>query len=479
MVHTITKFYGTLLITLAVYSVSSKFIFDKVYNTTQIVIDELFHIPQGILYCEGNFSHWDPKITTLPGLYLISSIVGFFSECNTYNLRFVNLIASSVNFLIFASIIKYIFYYSYNSKFQVSIQALSLSIFPPLYFFSHVYYTEILSFTFLLLFTRLCFTNGHKLLILIFGLLSILMRQTNVVWIAMMFGHKFLDTLIKSFKVYGPQLMKARGKRSRYAISYELSKLKRYYDLTDVCNSFVFHLRTCFKTFFWYLNIHEVTMLLTQLFILLIFSTFVYFNGSIVVGDKSAHEATIHMPQLLYFLIFYGFFGLPYVVSMFFSTLKLIYENILTASIFTVIFTVIVYFNTQVHPYLLADNRHFMFYIWNRWYGKYDYAVYATVPVYVFLLFSLYDNLRENNCVSFLLPYSVALTLVLALQKLVEIRYFLLPYIILRLRFPKPDTSIIIAELVWYAVINTAAFSVFFNKEVHWQDFDYVQRIIW
>ena len=30
--------------------------------------DEIFHIPQVQVYCRGNFSHWDPMITTLPGL---------------------------------------------------------------------------------------------------------------------------------------------------------------------------------------------------------------------------------------------------------------------------------------------------------------------------------------------------------------------------------------------------------------------------
>jgi len=29
---------------------------------------QIFHIPQCQQYCRGNFSHWDPKITTFPGL---------------------------------------------------------------------------------------------------------------------------------------------------------------------------------------------------------------------------------------------------------------------------------------------------------------------------------------------------------------------------------------------------------------------------
>ncbi|KAI8781496.1 Dol-P-Glc:Glc(2)Man(9)GlcNAc(2)-PP-Dol alpha-1,2-glucosyltransferase isoform X1 [Biomphalaria glabrata] len=35
-------------------------------------MDEIFHIPQAQQYCRSNFSHWDPMITTLPGLYITS-----------------------------------------------------------------------------------------------------------------------------------------------------------------------------------------------------------------------------------------------------------------------------------------------------------------------------------------------------------------------------------------------------------------------
>lgn len=32
--------------------------------------DEPFHIPQAQAYCNGEWSTWDPKITTPPGLYV-------------------------------------------------------------------------------------------------------------------------------------------------------------------------------------------------------------------------------------------------------------------------------------------------------------------------------------------------------------------------------------------------------------------------
>jgi alpha-1,2-glucosyltransferase len=34
-------------------------------------MDEIFHVPQTQQWCAGNWSSWDPKITTLPGLYVL------------------------------------------------------------------------------------------------------------------------------------------------------------------------------------------------------------------------------------------------------------------------------------------------------------------------------------------------------------------------------------------------------------------------
>lgn len=476
---TATPYYLMLGFTLAAYFIASKFVFDKVHHTTRTVIDELFHIPQGLSYCRRNFVHWDPKITTLPGLYLVSAaFLGTYFPCTTYNLRFINLLASCVNLLLFASILKFV-YTSKQSK--IVIQALNLTLLPPLYFFSHVYYTDTLSLTFLLAFSRLCLTNRHGFLMLVFGVFSVLMRQTNIVWIAMVFGHKFLDLFIRSSRVFGNQYVTniRLSKKSLIANDVDTSKLKRYYDIMDVFYAIKYHASTCFKSFFRYLNTQDILTLSIHSVLLMFFVAFVYYNGSIVLGDKKAHEASVHVPQLLYFLIFYAIFGMPYVILKLKSTLILIFSNKFKVILLVLLMLAIVHYNTIIHPYLLADNRHFTFYIWNRWYGKYEYAKYATIPLYIFLTFNLYDNLKDQNCISFLLPYTVAIFLAVALQRMIEVRYFLIPFIILRLRFSRPSSLMILIEFCWYLLLNVLAFQVFFTREVIWKDFDEVQRIIW
>ena len=57
------------LVFLFVYTLSLGMVGDLVNkNVDQPYMDEIFHVPQARHYCAGNFSHWDEKITTLPGM---------------------------------------------------------------------------------------------------------------------------------------------------------------------------------------------------------------------------------------------------------------------------------------------------------------------------------------------------------------------------------------------------------------------------
>lgn len=433
-------------------------IFNKVYEASDNVIDELFHVPQGIAYCKHDFSYWNNKITTLPGLYIVSSIIGFFNDlCTTYNLRLVNFIASGINVLLMSTILRNI----YGHDFKIILLALNLALLPPLYFFTHLYYTETLSLLFVLACSLCTVFKQNNFLTLVFGICSIVMRQTNIIWIGLVFGQVILNYLLKISVIQ-------RGLRP-----------KRYYNLSDLISSLLYHLKTGFVSFFKFLRFDDWTFIITHLLLVGSFIGFVVWNGSIVVGDKEAHVATLHIPQMFYFLLFYGVFSLPHVLSTTISTIKLMFNNKLKVIFYMLMFLIIVHYNTIVHPYLLADNRHYTFYVWNRWFGKYDFAVYASVPIYVFLLFNVYDNVKDNNSITFLFPYTLFTFVVLSLQKMIELRYFLIPYIILRMRLSAPSTKLVVIEFLWYLFLNFVTFYIFFSKQFMWKDFDYPQRIIW
>lgn len=141
-------------------------------------------------------------------------------------------------------------------------------------------------------------------------------------------------------------------------------------------------------------------------FVLLAFAGFVQWNGSVVLGDKSNHVATIHLAQMLYIWPFFAFFSLPLLIPSGLSFLNMLTSAFTTASpsaatanekekkkatkplpaptgllgagiaLFRskVIYPIylagtfvlslgVVRFNTIVHPFTLADNRHYMFYV--------------------------------------------------------------------------------------------------------------------
>ena len=88
-------------------------------------MDEVFHIPQARAYCAGNYSQWDPKITTLPGLYLFSvgilrplhllspsqfqSLISqsLLSTCTVPALRAVNILAAITNLVLLHCLTRY------------------------------------------------------------------------------------------------------------------------------------------------------------------------------------------------------------------------------------------------------------------------------------------------------------------------------------------------------------------------------------
>lgn len=213
--------------------------------------------------------------------------------------------------------------------------------------------------------------------------------------------------------------------------------------------------------------------------VIILFTTFVYLNGSIVVGDKSAHVATIHIPQIFYFALFYLIFSWPTCIQTILPFLQYVKNNVLLLLVSLLGMLVIVHYNTQVHPYLLADNRHYTFYVWTRFYEKYIWFRYIITPVYIYGLFIIFRKLQVKCDVNFIFLYITCVILALVPQRLIEIRYFLIPYIIIRLESQTQSYKILFFELLYFIIINVVTLNIFLTKDIYWKDFDYVQKLIW
>lgn len=210
----------------------------------------------------------------------------------------------------------------------------------------------------------------------------------------------------------------------------------------------------------------------------LVFVTFVVWNGGIVIGDRTAHIATIHICQIFYFSMFVSLFSWPYTISKLRVCWQFFREYWVYSNCIVVLMIAIIYFNTLVHPYVLADNRHYWFYLWNRFIGRYTAFKYLLIPIYYVSLFAIWQNISHLRFLT-QINYIFCLCIVLIPQLLVEPRYFILPYIFYRLHMKRPHKWQICLESFTTLAINIFQFLIFTNKVFYWKDQPYAQRISW
>ncbi|XP_058822331.1 putative Dol-P-Glc:Glc(2)Man(9)GlcNAc(2)-PP-Dol alpha-1,2-glucosyltransferase [Topomyia yanbarensis] len=445
---------------LAVYSFVTLLLFHYVYQTSQQIVDEEFHLRQGKHFCQGRFHIWDPKITTFPGLYLVSALfLSPFKACSVYALRLTSVVASIVNAYFIFVIRKTVA--GKRTDARVLLESVSLATLPPLYFFSHLYYTDVLSVTMVLMMVYFGLKEKHNLAALL-AFLAVLMRQTNIVWVVFFLGWQVSDLAMRL-------CLPNAGHRYKLKDLFDTIRIL----LTTPRLLYRVLIRSCFFYFGFILN-------------LLAFMVFLYWNGSIVVGDKTAHVAAVHLPQIFYFSLFFATFSSSVIFTMIRRMVRFASKKWYITVIGLALFIWVIQQNTIVHPYLLADNRHYTFYIWNRFFGRWWFARYLPIPFYYgvvvllgFLLFAQHNG--QQPPVGFSILWVVASLGSVALQQLIEVRYFILPFLVLRLiqSNVRPSKKLLAMEVALNIAINGLIFYVFFTKEFYWNDYEEAQRVIW
>ena len=79
--------------------------------------------------------------------------------------------------------------------------AFNIALFPPLFFFSALFYTDVLSTYVVLRMYRLFLQQKGSVWLYLAGILALTMRQTNIFWVAVYFGGLEVVRTIKSFEV--------------------------------------------------------------------------------------------------------------------------------------------------------------------------------------------------------------------------------------------------------------------------------------
>lgn len=416
-------------------------------------MDEPFHIPQAQAYCRGEFATWDPKITTPPGLYLLSLVLKrlFLFNCNVPMLRLTTLL-SLLSLPI--ALTRLLCYHKRerpgHSILSPSLEAIILSAFPIAWFFGFLYYTEVPSVLFVV-WTVVAASQGNHWIAALLGLMSCTFRQTNIVWVLYAYASSQLTYL---------RFRRAAPDQSHQYVLHDPPCLAA--SLGDLPKSFLSVLKVLPDI---------LPAFVPYTLVLAAFTVFIVWNGGIVLGDKSNHIPVLHIPQLYYFIAATTFFGWPVLISTpdgIFGLSRGVWSCMFGNRIRTS-FTLILWFImgmtvklfTIHHPFLLSDNRHYTFYMWRRVYMVHPMMPYVLVPVYVACGWAWWLRVGCDQTLlqGLLLPLSVIP--ILLPTPLLEPRYFLIPYILLRSQVSRVPLRNVVLEGVWYGVINAITMGVF------------------
>ncbi|KAL0950710.1 hypothetical protein HGRIS_007486 [Hohenbuehelia grisea] len=415
-------------------------------------MDEPFHIPQAQAYCRGEFSYWDPKITTPPGLYIMSVLLKriFMFKCTLPMLR----LTTSLSLLALPIVLTRLLCFHQRERppssfLAPTIGALVLSAFPVAWFFGFLYYTEVPSLLFVAA-TVIAATEQRHWLAALLGLVSCTFRQTNIVWVLYAYAASQLMEL---------RFRKPQGSVTHTAWHDPSALLAGPGDLFKTILSAPSILSTILPKFIPYGVVVGL------------FAAFIYWNGGIVLGDKSNHIPSLHIPQLYYFIAFSTAFGWPALVSgnsgpkallrdvwarMFGSTRRTLI-TVLTASVMSMT----VHLFTIHHPFLLSDNRHYTFYVWRRIYMLHPIVPHLLIPGYIACAWAWFLRVGQDQTLLQTLVLPVLLVPTLLPTPLLEPRYFLIPYILMRAQVVDVSSWGLALEGSWYAIINAATMYVF------------------
>lgn len=189
-------------------------------------------------------------------------------------------------------------------------------------------------------------------------------------------------------------------------------------------------------------------------------------------------NSSISFRKIFYFSLFFVFFAPSVVFTHIEAALKTLKKHWMFCTFVTILFATVIYTNTIVHPYMLADNRHYLFYIWNKLYGRFFWFRFIMAPIFLLSIIIIHHSISTQSA-GFKLIYALCTIASIALQQLIEVRYFIIPFLIARLSMASVKFKLVILELVMYSAINAIVFYLFATKEIYWKDYDYVQRLIW
>lgn len=446
---------------LGVYAVIAQFVHT---NVRWPYMDEIFHIPQAQQFCERKYQSWDQKITTLPGMYIISAAgaevarlgawvlrrstkAAVAAACSTPALRSLNIVLSSLVLWLARDISTIL--HPGLSAWEHNLKAAAVGLYPVHFFFAFLYYTEAASLAATLATLRYALAGAPRAAAAA-GAAAILARQTNAAWVAFSLALWALHAL---------------------HLPPKLARLPLHERIVGAAHSA--RLR--------------IGPLLPQLApgaaLFAFFALFLAWNGAIAVGDRKAHKPVAHLAQLAYGAAVLAAALAPATASPVRVLAAISALRRLTVGKALRLVGVVgclglaVRYGTIAHPYLVADNRHYTFYVWRKLINPRKWARYALVPAYTYAAWAVDAVPRAATPTLVPCGFVVATALVTVPAGLFEFRYFNTP-VAIALLFAQLTRTQLLLTIALYAVVNAATLHMFLARPFRGRD-ESVARFMW
>ncbi|WIA31287.1 hypothetical protein OEZ86_002189 [Tetradesmus obliquus] len=473
-------------------------------------MDEPFHVPMAQLYCRGELLTWDAKITTFPGLYVIGAAYAWAAQlllrwtgadldvtCSGPFLRSVNaLLAVATIQVAYAVSMQLRQQRSSSSSSRVqqvhlgaAAVALVVGLLPTQLFFAFLFYTDVPSLLFVLL-TELLLLRRSTYAAAAAGAAAIGMRQTNAVWVTFLTGAAMLrEVLPQPAAAAAPASTAPSGsstasKERQQQRQQQPAKQQKQQQQRGGVLGMLAELQAVLRSA-W-----DRRAALLQAYCLLLvlpvaFVAFVVWNGGITLGDKEAHAPTLHLMQPLYFALFCLAAAGPLLLQP--AVLARVRSALSDAPLLCMLCAVCacaaaavcVQRFSLVHPYLLADNRHYTFYLWRKLFARSGVLRLAAVPAYVAgwgLLLAALAAGGEHWL--WRAAFACCCWLSLAPAWLLEFRYFTTAFALAVLHMPVPPVRLSLLVVAGYCCVNAATLWVFARRPYTWGDGS-LARFMW
>lgn len=360
----------------------------------------------------------------------------------------------------------YILVFQDTDGVKLSMTTFALSTFPVLYFFSFLYYTDPGAIFFVLFMYLSCIHDSHQVASVL-GVVAILFRQTNIIWVvfcAALAVRKELLTWLKD-------MLEKKDVKVSELNDWDMLKLAVQ---TVVENALKMN-----KLFFNLLH-SVIRKVVGYVLVVSGFVLFVIINQGIVVGARSQHTACLHFPQLFYFLTMVNVFAVFHLTSPYkvLGFVKFCWKHPLLVLSFMAVAYVMVHYYTYEHMYILSDNRHFTFYIWHKIYRQHEYVKYILIPGYFYCLWAFLNELRHRD-IFWKISFFICLCASIVPQKLLEYRYFILPYMMYRINMRYGSAVGLLHEILIYLAVNVVTVYLFTQKPFKWAHEEGTQRFMW